>query len=106
MKHIKIMQLDLNNITEEKLVINFLTGDYSADNKYVTVAELKYKSYRNDITICDKMFELFNTWRNINKYNVTILSSNMHSLSVGDIVNIDNNYYICRNFGWEKINYE
>lgn len=55
--------------------------------------------FGKDKETLELLFERFNTQDKPSNYTG-------HSMSVGDIVEIDNNVYICVNFGWNKIEWQ
>lgn len=51
----------------------------------------------NHLALCESMFLLFNT-------DTRLDSKHTRSISNGDIISIDSNYYICSPIGFNKIN--
>ena len=69
------------------------------DYKEIYTFEAEFSTKSNDaiIEFLDRCFQKFN----IGNKPIGYLG---HSLSVSDIIKIDNDYYYCESFGWKKIN--
>jgi hypothetical protein len=98
----KIYQLDPHN--PEQLKKMYRDYDYVVKsfgeiniNDYRTVyeGELKYAAFIDDEGACDALFEKFNLYHPEDFRG--------HSLSVGDIVDINGKKYYCDSIGWKEL---
>lgn len=74
--------------------------------KYVKVHEDKINTNNEgDLEVCDELFRLFNSDKNplLNKQNFIRENKTHVSMSVGDIIFIDDDYYICRTMGFTML---
>lgn len=104
---IKLYQYDYNHLEERnrETFARIMFGDTPTQEEinsiYFKVAEINVIENqdilaRDHSQLCETIFILFNMDDRPNgKY--------FRSMSVGDIVSIDNDKYICANFGFEKI---
>ena len=82
-------------------------GDKPERNKFVTSVEFETDfDVTNPKLLCDVIYHVTNTYSG-NLWNVIepLLSPNRThtALSVGDEVRINNDFYRCADFGWEKL---
>ena len=66
-------------------------------NRYEKIYEGSTENTKDIINILDNIYRWSNTTIHPNDYKG-------HSISVSDIIMINNEYWYCDSFGWEKIN--
>ena len=92
MRHISIYQI--------KDIANCIYAFRDYDNSkfsikdYDTVYETHIDSVDTDSEICEDFFY---------RSNIGKLIYNGHTLSVSDLICIDNNFYYCNSIGWKEI---
>lgn len=69
---------------------------------------LDYNDYTDDVdtVICDRAFEWFNVGELTNPVVAEYRRAGNRSLSVGDVVVVDDRAYTCASFGWERIEFQ
>lgn len=104
---IEVYEYDYNNLKEDnrEAFAKIMFGDTPTQKEinelYFKIAEINIANdedvpARDHSELCEAMFMFFNKNDRPNgKY--------FRSMSVGDIVSIDDNKYICASFGFEKI---
>ena len=103
-KNFKIYQV--NESAENARYILFSPLEFVLDNnlglsldKYNLIYEgsIEVHEGESNMTVLDNIFTTFNTAR---------LDFTGHSLSVSDIVEMDDKYYYCDSYGWEEVELE
>jgi len=80
------------NISRELSVFGSENWNYDWFEQFTKVAEV-------DATELDEVFMIMNRWTDADEAKVTRLDR-LHSLSVGDIVEKDDQYYMVDSLGW------
>ena len=92
MRHISIYQIkDIANCI-------YAFRDYNTLNFSIKDYDIVYETYVNSVDTDSEICEDFFYRSNIGK-----LIYNGHTLSVSDLICIDNKFYYCNSIGWEEI---
>lgn len=113
---INIYQISINeesDLEKQKIFTEGLLGVLPNEDRFrkfynkVLSFSLNSNFFENELEVCEECFRLLNDWEGINILDlkdVNVLSP-FRSLSVGDIVEINNQLYIVRIIGFLKLSF-